>query len=68
MVVPEVPEIEVPEAIESVGVTPMPPEYIETGVGELAETGTADVITGALLGIALGITGAVTMMKGRRVV
>lgn len=67
MVVPEVEEIEVPEAIESVGVTPTPPEYVDAGVGELAKTGTAEVVSGALLGIALVITGVVTMMKGRRV-
>lgn len=67
MVIPEVEEIEVPEAIESVGVSPTPPEYVDAGVVELAETGTAEVVSGALLGIALVITGVVTMMKGRRV-
>lgn len=64
MVVPEQPAIEVPEPIESVGVTPTPPEYIETGV--LAETGTTEVITGVLVGIALVIAGIATIWKGRK--
>lgn len=67
MVVPEVPAIEVPAELEAVEVVPVAPEAIETGVTELAETGTAEVITGVLLGIALVVAGVFTMMKGRRV-
>ena len=62
MVVPEAPEIEVPEVIESVGVTPS----VETGVTELAETGSVDVITGLLLGIALVASGVVLFIKSKK--
>lgn len=57
-------EVATVEAVELVETTAQP---VEPMVEELAETGTAEVVTGALLGIALVITGVVTMMKGRRV-
>lgn len=63
MVVPEAPEIEVPEVIESVGATP---EYVDAGVTELAETGSVDVITGLLLGIALVTSGVVMFIKSKK--
>lgn len=66
MVVPEAPEIAVPEPIESVGVTPTPPEYIDAGVGELAETGAVDTITGLLLGVALVASGVVLFIKSKK--
>lgn len=60
----ELPEAEVPEPIESVGVQPTPPEYIETAV--LAETGTTEVIMGVLVGLALIAAGVVLFIRGRK--
>lgn len=57
-------EVATVEVVELVETTAQP---VEPMVEELAETGTAEVVSGALLGIALVITGVVTMMKGRRV-
>lgn len=60
------PEVhEVPEPVEEL-ITETP-VMVDSVPEELAETGTIEVVSGALLGIALVITGVVTMMKGRRV-